>query len=163
MGTAALLLGGNQGDRLAYISKAKSFIKSHVGVILKESSLVETAAWGITDQPSFINQAILVETDLEPNLLLLTLLNIEKLLGRIRTEKWGPRIIDIDILYYDQLIIDEIDLKIPHPFMQDRKFTLVPLNEISPDWLHPIFHKSVNQLLEECKDEGEVKVYMGSN
>jgi 2-amino-4-hydroxy-6-hydroxymethyldihydropteridine diphosphokinase len=159
MGIAALLLGSNEGDRVTYLDKAKEFIETQVGLITKESSLWETAAWGITDQPNFINQALLVETILEPHLLLEKLLGIEELLGRKRIEKWGPRIIDIDILYYDNIIINENDLKIPHPFLPERRFTLIPLNEISPVWVHPILHKTVGKMLEDCDDEGEVSVY----
>lgn len=156
---AALLLGTNLGDRLSHLDKASGFIEQDAGTILEKSSVYETAPWGITEQDNFLNCAILINTILPPKHLLDQLLSIEKRLGRERTEKWGPRIIDIDILYYNQDIINEPDLKIPHPFMQDRRFTLVTLNEISSNWEHPILKKTVSQMLLDCKDDSLVWPY----
>jgi len=159
MGQAALLLGSNVGDRLGYLEKARFYIEKRAGKILDSSSLYETAAWGITDQPSFINQALLIETEIKPDMLLPILLDIEKLLGRERMEKWGPRIIDVDILYYDDVVMNVDYLKIPHPFLQERRFSLVPLNEISPAWIHPVLKLSVSEMLNNCKDISEVLKY----
>ena len=156
MSKAALLLGSNLGNRQENLSNALSFIEKNAGIIEKKSSLYQTAPWGMLDQDDFLNQAVLIKTSLPPQQLLKQLLDIEIMLGRERLEKWGPRIIDIDILYYDSEIIDEKDLKVPHPFLQERRFSLVPLNEISPDWVHPALHKSVNQMLADCLDRGEV-------
>jgi 2-amino-4-hydroxy-6-hydroxymethyldihydropteridine diphosphokinase len=156
MSTAALLLGSNVGDRLGYLDIAIKKIGEQAGNVSAASSLYETAPWGNTDQNSFINQAILIETNLSPEILLKTILDIEMQIGRKRLEKWGPRIIDIDILYYDDLVISEDDLKVPHPYMQDRRFSLVPLNEISPAWVHPVFHKTASQMLDDNKDEAAV-------
>jgi 2-amino-4-hydroxy-6-hydroxymethyldihydropteridine diphosphokinase len=157
--TAALLLGSNVGDRPAYLEQAIKLITEKAGRLVANSSLFETAPWGNTAQRSFLNQGILIQTTLPPAELLQTLLDIEIELGRERIEKWGPRIIDIDILYYDQLVINKDHLKIPHPFLQERRFSLVPLHEISPGWVHPQLQKTVAQLLEDCQDEGEVTIY----
>jgi len=155
-GKAALLLGSNVGDRRKFITDALTHIGQTAGTIIQTSSFYETAAWGITDQDSFLNLAVLLETKLDPHPLLHVLLQIEEDLGRKRTEKWGPRIIDIDILYYDDLVIDAQGLTVPHPFMQVRRFSLEPLLEISPAWVHPILHLSVQQMLDACPDEGVV-------
>jgi len=156
---AALLLGTNLGHRLGHLDKASGFIEQNAGTILKKSSVYETAPWGNTDQDNFLNCAILINTILPPKYLLDQLLSIEKKLGRERTEKWGPRIIDIDILYYNTDIVNEPDLKIPHPYLQHRRFSLVALNEISPDWEHPILKKTVSKMLADCKDDSWVKVF----
>ena len=141
------------------LEKAVGYIAQSTGIIIKKSSVYETAPWGIKEQDNFLNCALLLETNLSPKVLLDQLLSIEKKLGRERTEKWGPRIIDIDILYYDNDIISEPDLKIPHPFMQDRRFTLVALNEISPEWEHPNLKKTVSQMLIDCKDDSWVGLF----
>jgi len=155
---AALLLGTNLGDRMNNLNKASEYIVQKAGTITKKSSIYETAPWGIKEQDNFLNCALLIETPLAATNLLDELLSIEKKLGRERTEKWGPRIIDIDILYYNGDIINEPDLKIPHPFLQDRRFSLVALNEISPDWEHPILKKTVKQMLKDCEDDSWVGV-----
>jgi len=156
---AALLLGTNLGSRMDNLEKAIAYIAQVAGTIIKKSSVYETAPWGLKEQDNFLNCALLIETSLAPKDLLDQLLSIEKKLGRERTEKWGPRIIDIDILYYNNDIINEPDLKIPHPFLQDRRFSLVALNEISPDWEHPILKKTVSQMLMDCKDDSWVGLY----
>ena len=144
------------GAKEKNLDAAIDYINLEAGHIIKYSSRVETAPWGNTEQDSFINQAILIETRTNPEPLLQTLLDIETKIGRERREKWGPRKIDIDILYYEQWIVKQENITIPHPYMQDRRFTLVPLQEISPHWVHPVLLKTVTQMLEECKDEGEV-------
>ena len=157
MNTAYLLIGGNMGNRDEYLRKASELIKVNCGEITKKSSLYETAAWGKTDQPAFLNRALEIKTGLNAKQLVRKILKIEKALGRIRKEKLGPRIIDIDILFYENEIYNIRFLKLPHPEVQNRRFALVPLVEINPDLIHPIFQKSVAQLLDECPDKLEVK------
>jgi 2-amino-4-hydroxy-6-hydroxymethyldihydropteridine diphosphokinase len=152
MNEVYLLTGGNIGNRLAYLSKAKEEIEKRCGSILKESSVYETAAWGKEDQGAFLNQVLQIETNLHPEELLKTILEIEEHLGRKRQLKYGPRIIDIDILFFDNDIINEHALKVPHPQMQNRRFVLVPLNEIAPAKVHPTLHKTIAQILAECPD-----------
>ena len=154
-----LLLGSNLGDREAIMAEAIAQIETYIAPIQQKSTLYETASWGITEQPSFLNQVVAFQTTIKPQSLLQKILAIEKILGRERLEKWGSRTIDIDILYYGSDVIDQIDLKIPHPFLYLRRFTLVPLVEIAPNFMHPIFQKSNQQLLQECTDESRVNVY----
>ena len=156
---AALLIGGNLGDREENLDTAIHLIHEKAGNIINLSSIYSTAAWGIEEQPDFLNQALLIQTDKEPLELLDTLLEIETEMGRIREQKWGPRINDIDILNIDDLVMDSERLKIPHPYLSERRFSLVPLVEISPDWIHPVTGKSTMEMLAECTDEGEVKEY----
>lgn len=144
------------GDRLENLSRARQMIAKNCGKIKATSSYYETAAWGNEDQPNFYNQAIELETSLEPHQLLKELLEIEQKLGRVRDEKYGPRIIDIDIILYDDRRIDETNLKIPHPQMSSRRFVLAPLNEIASHQIHPGFKKTIHQLLLECPDPLEV-------
>ena len=151
-----ILLGGNIGDRQKVFEKATKEINKRVGELLKSSSYYETAAWGIEDQAPFLNQVILVNTNLSPKELLTTLLDIEKELGRIRFQKWTERVIDLDILFIEEQVIDTDDLKVPHPFIQERRFTLVPLVEISPDFIHPVFNQTLPVLLKNCPDKLEV-------
>ena len=156
MNKAYLLIGGNLGDRKANLSKANELISEQCGVITKASSLYETAAWGITDQPSFLNQALEISTSLNAKQLMRKILKIEKMMGRKRKEKFGPRIIDIDILFYEDEIHDITFLKIPHPELQNRRFVLVPLAEINSEIQHPVLKKTIAELLEECPDNLEV-------
>ncbi|MBI5856656.1 MAG: 2-amino-4-hydroxy-6-hydroxymethyldihydropteridine diphosphokinase [Sphingobacteriales bacterium] len=159
MNIAYLLTGGNIGNRLANLNKAKELISLHCGVVLKTSSVYETAAWGKEDQPSFLNQALEIETPLTARQLVRRILKVEKTMGRIRKEKYGPRIIDIDILLFNDEVHNYPLLKLPHPEMQNRRFALLPLAEIAPDMVHPVFHKTISQLLKECKDNLQVKKY----
>ena len=145
------------GDSQAQLKKAKSLIKKQAGKISRESSLYSTAAWGNTEQPDFLNQVIVITTKLEPKILLENILQIEKSMGRIRTIKNAPRMIDIDILFYEKDIVNEQNLQIPHPLIQERNFVLYPMNELSPQFVHPVFKKSVHQLLISCKDKLIVK------
>ena len=147
-----ILLGSNLGESKNHISDAISEIASDVGLVTAQSSLYQTAAWGKTDQPDFLNQVIEVKTELEPIRLLESVLLIEKKLGRERYEKWGSRIIDIDILFYDNQIVSLPNLTIPHPFLHVRRFTLLPLNEINSDFMHPVFKKTISQLLFDLDD-----------
>ncbi|GAB3748094.1 2-amino-4-hydroxy-6-hydroxymethyldihydropteridine diphosphokinase [Spirosoma pomorum] len=158
-----LLLGANLGNRVVTLKQATNLINDRVGVVVRESALYETAAWGVTDQPSFLNQVLAVETELKPEELLRQTQVIEQELGRVRLEKWGVRVIDIDVLYYDQLVWQTTTLTIPHPYLHQRRFTLVPLAEIAPDFVHPILKKSNQELLTEVVDSGEVAKYVASN
>jgi 2-amino-4-hydroxy-6-hydroxymethyldihydropteridine diphosphokinase len=147
-----LLLGSNLGNRHQLLDAAQKHISEHIGNITQTSGLYETAAWGKTDQPAFINQVVEVDTDISPKELLHIIQDIENQMGRIRYEKWGERIIDIDILYYNDLAMEEENIKIPHPEIGNRKFTLAPLVEIAADYLHPILRKTNRELLAACTD-----------
>ena len=157
---AALLIGTNLGEREKHLNTALQFIAEKTGTVLKISSIYATAAWGIEEQPDFLNQAILISTDMAPNELLANILAIEQAMGRVREVKWGPRLIDIDILFYEELVIEDENLKIPHPYLPSRRFSLVPLAEITPNWTHPVLNKTVLQLLEDCPDKGEVRLHL---
>ena len=159
MNKAYLLTGGNLGDREQNLAKARSLINEQCGTIVSASSLYETAAWGKTDQPSFLNQALELDTDLNAKQLIRHVLKVEKIMGRTRDEKYGPRLIDIDLLLFNNEIHNYQFLKIPHPEMQNRRFALLPLAEIAADIIHPVLNKSMNELLKECKDELPVKKY----
>lgn len=152
MSIAYILTGTNLGNRLQYLQTAAAKIQKECGDINAISSVYETAAWGKTDQPNFLNQAIEINTDLAPETLLGKLLAIEAEMGRIRAEKYGPRTIDIDILFYDNLELNSPTLQVPHPQVHNRKFALLPLAEIAPKLIHPVFHNSVAELLNLCTD-----------
>ncbi|HTD41244.1 MAG TPA: 2-amino-4-hydroxy-6-hydroxymethyldihydropteridine diphosphokinase [Mucilaginibacter sp.] len=152
-----LLLGSNLGDREAFLQKAIDFIADDLGPIEKKSSVYETQAWGKTDEPSYLNQVVQIKTRFPAEQVLGKILNIENLMGRVREEKWGSRIIDIDILFYGLDIIASHGLTVPHPELQKRMFTLAPLSEIAPDLEHPILKKSIFELKNELKDNLIVK------
>jgi 2-amino-4-hydroxy-6-hydroxymethyldihydropteridine diphosphokinase len=151
-----LLLGGNLGDRVANLDAARTAIGSVCGNIDAVSSLYETAAWGVAGQPAYLNQALSVETLLAPEDLLETILSIEQSLGRERLEKYGPRLIDIDILLYSDYVIDTKRLAVPHPQLPHRRFALTCLNEIAHDLIHPVSGKTISRLLAECEDPLDV-------
>ena len=157
MRTAYLLIGGNLGNRTENLSKAVLLINEQCGPLTRSSSIYETEAWGNTDQPSFLNQALEISTSLNARQLMRKVLKIEEEMGRVRKEKLGPRIIDIDILLFESEIHDLRFLKIPHPEIQNRRFVLVPLAEIDSTLQHPVLKKSIAALLEECPDNLEVK------
>lgn len=151
-----LSLGGNLGNTQEIFEACYPMIENKVGVILQQSSLYRTAAWGLQDQADFTNQVILVETTLNPHTILIEIQAIEKALGRERTITWGPRTLDLDILFIDQQIIQTTDLQVPHPHIQDRKFVLIPMEEIAGNFKHPVLHKSMIELLRETTDETSV-------
>jgi len=148
MPRAYLSIGSNLGDRINYINKAIEKLKQNNIKIIKSSNIIETEPYGYKEQGKFLNMAVEIDSDLEPLELMKLILEIESELGRIRTVRWGPRVIDIDIIFYDSLIINEPDLKIPHPDMQNRLFVLKPLHEIAPDFVHPVLKKTITELLE---------------
>ena len=150
--TVYLLIGGNLGDRFQNLQYAIELVEENCGDVIAVSSVYETAAWGMTDQPSFLNQVIVLHTEMEPETLMQQLLQIEIQLGRIRNEKLGPRTIDIDILLIDELVMQTTDLIIPHPSLHLRKFALTPLEEVAATKLHPQFNKTVAELLTDCPD-----------
>jgi 2-amino-4-hydroxy-6-hydroxymethyldihydropteridine diphosphokinase len=156
MNTAYLLIGGNLGDIINNFQKAIELLNQQGGKVIQKSSIYETAPWGYSRQQNFLNQAILLQTPLKPTDLMHLILKIEESLGRERKEKYGPRIIDIDILFFNDLIIQDPRLTIPHPEIQNRRFALIPLAEIAPELNHPALNKNIKQLLFECPDNLEV-------
>lgn len=164
MNTAYLILGGNKGNKLQNLQMAIQLITEKAGVITEKSDIFATGAWGKTDQPDFLNQALCLHTPLTAADLLLKLISIEQLLGRVRgDQKWTERTIDIDILFYNNDIINTSDLKIPHPFIQDRRFVLVPMAQLAPLLIHPVLKKNIETLLSECTDELEVTKLQATN
>jgi 2-amino-4-hydroxy-6-hydroxymethyldihydropteridine diphosphokinase len=159
MKQAVILLGTNLNDRPANLKQAREQIAYQIGEIIQVSSIYRTAPWGNTDQDDFLNQIVVVETTMEAVELLSVLLQIEKEMGRVRTKKWAPRLIDLDILYYDSDIISNQELKVPHPYLQDRRFTLIPLAEIQPDYVHPVLGLTNSDLLAQCSDHSDVFIY----
>ena len=157
MNKTYLLLGSNMGNSLQQLAAAQKYIEKIIGSISRRSSRYQTAAWGKTDQPDFLNQVIIVETELTANDTMQAILSIEKKMGRLRTVKNAPRIIDIDILLFNKEIIESTALGIPHPQLQNRRFVLIPLNELSPNLIHPILKKTIHQLLRVCPDNLAVK------
>jgi len=159
MNRAYLLLGSNLGNSKQQLQAAIKHIQKNIGKINRASGLYTTAAWGNSNQPDFLNQVIVTETTFTAPETLQHILSIEKKMGRIRTVKNAPRIIDIDILFFNKAIIKEKDLIVPHPEIQNRRFVLIPLNEISPLFKHPVFNKSMHELLLACPDQLNVKKF----
>lgn len=152
MNTVYILTGGNVGKRLINLGNAQKFLEDEIGKIEKSSSIYETAAWGNNDQPDFYNQAHIIKTKLSPEDIMQKILKIEEKMGRVRTFKNAARIIDIDILFFNEEIINKPGLIIPHAEIANRRFVLEPLNELSPHMIHPRLRKSVKELLSTCKD-----------
>ncbi|MBK5271596.1 MAG: 2-amino-4-hydroxy-6-hydroxymethyldihydropteridine diphosphokinase [Bacteroidia bacterium] len=160
MSKAYLLTGGNLGNREENLARARFLITQKCGSITNASALYETAAWGNTDQPLFLNQALELDTLLNARQLMRTILRLEQMMGRTREEKYGPRLIDIDILLFNDEINNYPFLKVPHPELQNRKFALLPLVEIAAGVIHPVFKKTITEMLNECTDPLEVKKYL---
>ncbi|RIV27338.1 2-amino-4-hydroxy-6-hydroxymethyldihydropteridine diphosphokinase [Fibrisoma montanum] len=160
MAVTYLLLGANLGDRVATLRRAVDLIAERVGTVVRQSAVYETAPWGVTDQPTFLNQVIAVQTDLSPEETLTRTQAIEQAMGRVRHEKWGARLIDIDILYYDQLVLHTDTLTVPHPYLHQRRFTLVPLAEIAPEFVHPVLLKTTTELTDGLDDNSQVSRYV---
>ena len=157
MNKVYLGLGTNLGDRKRNLLAATEQIKAKIGNVVKSSSVYETAPWGFEADTDFLNMVVEVETKLAPSDVLKMILAIESHLGRERTQdRYSSRIIDIDILFYDDLILEEKSLKIPHRLIHERRFVLAPLNEISPELIHPVLNKSISVLLEQCRDRTKV-------
>ena len=154
-----LLLGSNIGDSQLQLSVAIKYIEQKIGTLIRQSKLYSTAAWGDTRQPDFLNQVIVVQTALTPLKTMQTILAIEKEMGRIRTLKNAPRIIDIDILFFNKMVMDETMLTLPHPEIQNRRFVLIPLNELTPNLNHPVLGLSIHELLKICPDQLTVKKF----
>ncbi len=153
-----ILLGSNEGDRILFLKKAIQELES-LGKLIQVSSIYETEPWGKMEQANFLNCVLEMQTTLSAENLLTQILSIENFLGRERKTKWQARTIDIDILYFGDEVIQTEHLQVPHPFLHQRRFTLVPLVEIAPDFLHPILKKTNQELLNECKDTLSVWLY----
>lgn len=152
MNRVYLLLGSNEGDRRQWLQDAMGLLIQQCGTINRTSAIYQTAAWGLEDQPDFYNMALELDTALSPTELLQAIQDIEQQLGRQRVLKWGQRTLDIDVLFYNQEVLDTPELKIPHPYLQERRFALAPLNEIAPTLIHPVLHQPVSELLALCPD-----------
>ena len=148
-----LLTGSNLGDRREQLVLAVAEMEQHAGSIVRTSRIYETEAWGLEGLPAHLNQALLLRTKLEPLPLLYVLQEIEHRLGRVRQQRWGVRAIDIDIIYYDDLVLNLPQLSIPHPLMQERNFVLAPLAELAPDGMHPVLHQTNAALLQQSADK----------
>lgn len=163
MSVAYLLLGSNQGDKIAILQKAGERLQQLSIAPIVVSSLYESEPWGFEAEEWFLNQAVKIETDLKPHDLLRSILEIERSLGRVRQNGDGKiagyssRTIDIDILLYENLVSETVDLQLPHPRMHLRRFVLMPLSEVAPGLIHPVLNVSIKKLLEECKDKSKIK------
>ncbi|HYV90205.1 MAG TPA: 2-amino-4-hydroxy-6-hydroxymethyldihydropteridine diphosphokinase [Chitinophagales bacterium] len=147
-----LLFGSNLGDRVLHVQSAMKSVHEQIGEAQKKSSIYETEPWGVSDQPNYLNAAMSILTNHSPQQLLTLLKQIEIDEGRTDQKKYASRTLDIDILFYEDLILQTDSLIIPHPKLKERRFALVPLLEIAHDFIHPVIKKSIAQLLEECND-----------
>jgi 2-amino-4-hydroxy-6-hydroxymethyldihydropteridine diphosphokinase len=154
-----LSLGSNLGNKIEQLHQAIRYLHNETGNVTNVSSAYKTAPWGKASTNSYMNQAVILETTLTPSKLLQSIQEIENRLGRIRTEKWGDRTLDIDIVFYDQSTISVPELSIPHSELANRRFVLLPANEIAPNWKHPIWGKTISELLNECSDTTAVNKY----
>ncbi|HWZ35359.1 MAG TPA: 2-amino-4-hydroxy-6-hydroxymethyldihydropteridine diphosphokinase [Mucilaginibacter sp.] len=157
MNNVFLLLGSNLGDRKEYLQQAIMHISYEISPDIRISSVYETESWGKTNEPDYLNMVIELKTDMLAQTILEHILNIEKIMGRVREEKWGSRIIDIDILYYNLDVINQPGLHVPHPQLHNRRFTLEPLAELAPNFVHPVLNKTNLQLKNELRDSLIVK------
>lgn len=147
-----LLTGSNMGDRTEHLQFAKKQIENSCGKLLHSSSVYETEPWGVSDQQAYLNQALFIESLFSAKELFYELKKIEMAAGRISQKKYAPRTLDIDILFFDDLILEERGITIPHPRLHLRRFVLAPMNEIAPSLLHPVFNKNILELYLECTD-----------
>ncbi|HEY5367949.1 MAG TPA: 2-amino-4-hydroxy-6-hydroxymethyldihydropteridine diphosphokinase [Hanamia sp.] len=152
MNKVFFITGGNIGDRKKNLETAATLLEKHIGKIIQSSRIYETDAWGITDQPTFYNQALIVESEFSAQEVIRKILKIEEEMGRVRTIKNAARSIDIDILFFNDETVNEQNLIIPHPEIANRRFVLMPLNELEPNMIHPVLKKSITELLSICKD-----------
>ena len=158
MNRVFLLIGGNLGDRFSLLMQAKSQIQQELGLIENKSSIYETAAWGFESENYFLNQVIIISTDFKATEVLKICQEIENNLGRTRgSDQYTSRTMDIDILFFNDEVVDLSELKIPHLQIHKRRFALEPLAEIAPDYVHPVLNKTLQQLLKDCSDNSEVK------
>jgi 2-amino-4-hydroxy-6-hydroxymethyldihydropteridine diphosphokinase len=156
--TVYLHTGSNLGNRLQNLHRANAAIEARIGTIVRFSPVYVTAAWGIQEQPNFFNQALEVTTTLDPEAVLDAALQIEADMGRQRGMKWSERLIDIDVLFYDQLVLQTEKLTLPHPWLHERRFVLAPLMDIAPDWIHPVFGVSIRRIFLDLKDFSFVEI-----
>lgn len=156
MNNVYLLLGGNLGNREANLQKAVSLIDDIIGKVILKSAVYKSPAWGNPNQPDFLNMALVCQSQLSPIQVLSKIFEIETLFKRVKTEKWGARTMDIDIIFYNNLVLNTNNLIIPHPLMQVRKFVLVPLLQIIPAYIHPVLKKSIANLHQQCVDDAIV-------
>ncbi len=157
MNNIYLLLGSNLGDRLGFLASACAAIDKQVGQIISKSGIYQTAAWGVKNQPGFLNQALRIYSPISAFGLLTKTQAIESSLDRTRTEHWGPRTIDIDLLLYNDEVIVEEGLIVPHRLMHKRRFALAPMVEIAPDIVHPLVGRSLKEILDNCSDPLKVE------
>ncbi len=155
-----LHIGSNLGNRSLYLENACAEIRKEIGEIVSQSSIYQTEAWGVTDQPAFLNQALVVQSTSSPQFLLTQLKKIELRLGRKLREKWYQREIDIDIIFYDNEIVNSERLTIPHPLYKERNFVLIPLLEIIPEWIDPISKLTVNETHQLGIDNSSVEKWV---
>jgi 2-amino-4-hydroxy-6-hydroxymethyldihydropteridine diphosphokinase len=164
MGKVFLSLGTNLGNRKAFLEQSIMLVRNRIGSVLKTSSIYQSEPWGFKTRNLFLNQVIMVVSTLSPVEVLKEIQIIEKEMGRVKSSAdYEPRIIDIDILFYDELILNETDLIIPHPHIQSRNFVLLPMIEISPDFVHPVLKKDLLCLFSDCSDTHFVEVFKENN
>ncbi len=159
MAKVYLGLGSNQGDRERHLAVARQEIEQQIGKIIRFSPIYESAPWGLIEQPWFLNQVVRVSTPMDPWAVLDAVKYIEKMMGRLESVKWGPRLIDIDILFYNHIRLLTPELQIPHLYLHRRSFVLKPLADIAPGLVHPTYSKTILQLRDENDDQGEIHVY----
>ena len=159
MNIVFLQLGSNLGERESLLQDAIIAIEGRIGQVVEKSKVYESTPWRVEGQKNYLNQIVKVKTELLADDILSTVLDIEKELGRIRLEKWGERLIDIDIIFYNDSIIETAQLCVPHKHMHERMFVLTPMHNIAPEMVHPIYNKTVAELLQICKDTELVKEY----
>ena len=159
MKLAAIGLGSNIEPRLEALEKSILWVESLIGKVLQKSKVYESEPWGVLNQSYFLNQVVLVETELNPLEVLQYLKKIEALMGREEGERWGPRLIDLDLLFLDREIFHSSELLLPHPRLHERNFVLLPLQEVFSEWVHPTYQMNIRDLLRYCQDEGIVTLY----